>query len=232
MCFWSSHSCFLSGISPYLLLLYLLYLLVAQTTTSYQESSLLCFWQRCLCDIIGGSAETHPLGSAEPVFWDWKVWENGLGSAVPDVRFWKSLKPWNVFWRHFSSSNQPFFLQKMLLPPRFTLDSTRPKCPLPKITPCRRTRRHIYIYWLLQQKCLHALIPLLKFSFGCMTVTDSSNNCFWNYFWQCSACVWRRPSENNGIAALQLYSRIGWGIYFYITLFLHWKCFPNLKCKI
>ena len=147
VCFWSSHICFLSGISPYLFLLYFLYLLVAQTTTSCQASSLLCFWQRCLFHIYGLSAERRPLGSAVPAFLVWILRRHrALGSAVPSVCVAKRafLGP-QTLTSIFLFENA-FFTQKRLLAPRLALFATWPKRPISKITPCRRPRRHIYIY--------------------------------------------------------------------------------------
>ena len=137
----------MSGISPYLLLLYLLYLLVAQTTTSCQASSLLCFWQWWFCDIIGVSADNAPSRFCSPGVLGLPL-RVGKRSRFcsPKRSFLEKREFKTQILTSFFHSETAFFLLEMLLPPRFALVVTRPKCPISKTTPCRRTRRHIYIY--------------------------------------------------------------------------------------
>ena len=140
-------SSFLSGISPYLLLLYTLYLLVAQTTTSCQASSLLCFWQRCLFHIYGLSAEMHPLDSAVPAFWVWIfLWDRALGSAVPSVSSWKRAFLGPNFWHLFSHWNCLFYSKNAPAPQIRTGFNKAKKADFKKPTLQENPPAHIYIY--------------------------------------------------------------------------------------
>ena len=147
VCFWSSHICFLSGISPYLFLHYFLYLLVAQTTASCQASSLLCFWQKVVLWHNWGFCWNAPSRFCSPGVLGLPL-RVGKGSRFcsPKRPFLKKRECKKGILTSFFLFQPPFFLLKMALPPRFALVTTRPKCPISKITPCRRTRRHIYIY--------------------------------------------------------------------------------------
>ena len=86
-------------------------------------------------------------------------------------------------------------------------------------------------YWCNKTCRMHQSI-LLKLNFGCITLKIASNNYIWKYFGQCNACAWRRPAENNGIAALQLHQKLV-GEFIFVTLhdFRIKHVFPNLKCK-